>query len=472
MNKLIPFPDQVEVIDDIRAQMRSSKSILLQSCTGSGKTVMAMIMVMAALEKGGRVGFTVPRRNLLEQTSNSFKAAGISHSYIAAGKFTNPNGRCFIGSIETMSRRIDKLPPLNLVFFDETHFGSNSLGKVIDHYKNMGAWVIGLSATPWKLSGRGLGCWYDSMVTGKSMRWLIDNKRLSDYRYFVGANRPNTESLRMSAGDYNKADLASLMESAGTIIGDCVKDYRDRSMGRLHVVRCASIKHSQMTAQAFRDNGIPAAHVDGKTDDIEMRRIIRGFARRELYVLTFCDLLNFGFDLAQSSGMDVCIESGSDLKPSKSLAGQMQFWGRMLRMKEYPAIINDHVNNWVEHGFPCTDRLWTLADRPQKKNKATETIATKRCDNCYHLHRPMPKCPECGFVYEIVSREIEEEDGELIEVDPRKAIIDRKKEQYEAKDIDSLAAVGRKRGMKYPEKWAVKVMAARMKKERLTQLNK
>ena len=89
---------------------------------------------------------------------------------------------------------------------DETHFGDEALDKIIEWAKNYGAFVLGLSATPWKLNGKGLGCWYDTMVEGPTIRWLIDNKYLSDYRAFA----PDTldlSGIRMSAGDYNKKTL-------------------------------------------------------------------------------------------------------------------------------------------------------------------------------------------------------------------------------------------------------------------------
>lgn len=459
------YPDQIETVDRLRQAMRRHKAVLLQSPTGSGKTAMAIHLIHSAAQKGNRVMFSVPRRELMKQTSLTFQSYGLTHGFVAAGQDFNPFSKAYIGMVDTMARRVERLPVVDLVIIDETHYGAGSLDAVIKQYKAMGAWVVGLSATPWKLSGQGLGCWYDDMVQGKSIRWLIDNKRLSDYRFFRGKTKPDLSQIKVTAGDYAKGELASFMEQQGVIIGDCVNDYITKAMGRLHVVRCASIKHSQTTAQSFRDAGIPAQHVDGTTPDDQMRQIIRAFARREILVLTFCDLLNFGFDLSQASGMDVCIESGSDLKPSKSLAGQMQYWGRMLRYKEYPALIMDHVNNWTEHGLPCSEREWTLDDRVQNKKTKERVPPTKQCEKCFHIHPPAPKCPDCGNVYEIKSREIDEVDGDLEEIDPRTAIIERKKEQGAAQSLEDLIEVGKRRGMQYPAKWAAKVMAGRMAKK-------
>jgi superfamily II DNA or RNA helicase len=255
------------------------------------------------------------------------------------------------------------------------------------------------------------------------------------------------------------------MEEKKVIIGDCVSAYKERAMGKLHIVRCASIKHSQMTAQAFRDSGIVAAHVDGTTPDDEMRQIIRAYARRQIQVLSFCDLLNFGFDLSQASGMDVCIESGSDLKPSMSLAGQMQFWGRMLRYKPAPAIIIDHVNNHEEHGVPCLEREWTLADREQKKRKAGEKREqTKQCENCFYVHAPAPLCPECGYNYPIKPRTVDVVEGHIEEIDKFAALQKKKQarsEQGQAQTLDQLIALGKSRGYQNPRGWAMKVFYSR-----------
>lgn len=459
------YPDQEEVIANLKQAMMRNKSILLQSATGSGKTAMATYMLAAAKAKGKRVLFTVPRRQLMEQTSETFQSYNLHHSYIAAGKPFNPYASAYIGMVDTMARRIDKLPDADLVIVDETHYGSGSLGAVIERYKKQGSWVIGLSATPWKSSGQGLGCWYDDMVQGKSIRWLIDNKRLSDYRYFRARHRLDFSGIDVTAGDYNQKQLDGYMAAhEKMVIGDCVGEYREKAMGRLHIVRCVSIARSQVMAQSFRDAGIPAMHVDGETPDDEMKRIIKAYARREILVLTFCDLLNFGFDLSQASGMDVCIESASDTKPSKSLAGQMQFNGRWMRYKPIPALCFDHVNNWEEHGLPCSDREWTLADRKQGKKTTERAPPTRQCPQCFNIHKPAPTCTECGHVYEIKGREIEEEDGELVEVDKTAAVKQRKMEQGKAATLDDLIAVGKSRGMRYPAQWAAKVIAGRLKK--------
>lgn len=453
------YPDQAELMGSLRTSMRTSKAILLQSATGSGKTAIATDMIINAVQKGNKVMFCVPRRDLMLQTSKTFVANGVFHSFVASGKDYNPFANAYIGMIDTMARRIDKLPDVKLVIFDETHYGDNSLDKVIRYYKQKGAWVIGLSATPWKMSGQGLGIWYNKMIEGKSIRWLIDNKRLSDYRYFYGKTQEDFHSFKTDK------ETAAFMEGKKVIIGDCVSDYRKRCMGRLHIVRCTSIKHSQMTAEMFKANGIPAVHVDGETPDDIKLAIFKAFARREILVLTFADLLNFGFDLSQATGMDVCIESCSDLKPSNSLAGQMQFWGRVLRMKPDSAIINDHVNNFKEHYYPCTERSWTL-DSLTKKQRKEPKRPIKQCPECFCTHPPAILCPDCGYVYPPPSGNIlDSVEGDLVEVDV-KAMRDKSPVQPKLftgeQELQMLINYAKKSGYKNPAAWASKELAKKI----------
>jgi superfamily II DNA or RNA helicase len=459
------YPDQSEIIEQVRAAMKVSKSILLQSPTGSGKTRMATHMIEAAKNKKRKIIMTVPRKDLLEQTSETFNTLGIRHGIIAAGKRFDPFRDVYIGMVDTMARRLSALPKCDLLIPDETHFGQGSLNAVINHYKHKGAWVLGLSATPWKLSGKGLGCWYDTMVQGKSISWLIAAGRLSNYRYFRGQTTLDTSRIPISGGDFAKGAVASFMEEQGVIVGDCVRDYKLRAAGRLHIVRCASVKASQMTAEKFREAGVPAVHVDGTTEMVERKRIFMAYARREILVLCFADLLNFGFDLSQASGgMDVCIEGCSDLKPSKSLAGQMQFWGRALRYKDFPAIINDHVNNYAEHGLPCDDRNWTLADRTKAVIESERAAPTRQCPKCFYCHSPAPICPNCNHVYEVQSRIIEEVEGELTEIVPgeRRQLTDEESAKMQ-EAIDAVAANARRKGM--PQSSAVKWATSKVRKQ-------
>lgn len=463
-NAIQLFTDQSELIDRVRGSMRRVKSTLMQAGTGSGKTVMGSYMIQSAVAKGSRCTFVVPRRELLKQTSKTMDSYGIAYGYIAAGYPVNPFARVHLATCGTLARRLENAPKADILFIDECHFGGDDIDRIIRHYRDAGTWIIGLSATPLKTSGKPMGDWFDDMVCGPSVGWLIENKRLSDYELYQ-PNIPDLSGIKTSGGDYNKSQLDEYMTQDKVLVGSAIKHYRDMAMGRLNIAFCTSIKHSELTAEAFRDAGISAAHVSGSMDDKEISLRIKAFARRELLVLANCDLMTFGFDLASSANMDVTIECMSDLRPTKSLPLQLQKWGRVLRYKDHPAIILDHAGNSKPdfHGLPDSNREWSLEGKDSKKG-GEKTEPTRQCVECYFVHRPSPVCPHCGFVYPVTGRMIEEVEGELVKVsreDQMAAAKVIRQEQGMAKTLPELIAQGKARGMKNPHGWAKHVFSAR-----------
>jgi len=236
-----------------------------------------------------------------------------------------------------------------------------------------------------------------------------------------------------------------------------VKHYREHAMGRLAVAYCTSRKHSNMVAASFRDAGIPAAHVDGDTPDVEMLRILRAYARREILVLCNADLLLFGFDLAAAVGMPVTIECMIDLRPTMSLTLQRQKNGRVLRYKDYPAIILDHGGNVNAHGLPCEEIDWTLEAKQSRETREKDeerASAVRQCTGghrdgpgmgekmrpCYFAHPPAPRCPNCGSWYVVQSRMVEQVDGELVEVSRESRTMNPKERENMRQALDRITA--------------------------------
>jgi superfamily II DNA or RNA helicase len=257
------------------------------------------------------------------------------------------------------------------------------------------------------------------------------------------------------------------MEADRAIIGDALKTYRDLALGRLNIVFATSRKHGGIIADTFKAAGITAMMIDGTMGPEERKRIIMGFARREFTVLVSVALLTFGFDLAAAAGMDVTVESMSDLCPRKSLPMQMQVWGRVLRMKDQAAIIMDHVANWQNHGFPDDPRAWSLDGKAKRAGAEERAEPARQCpiddDGCGFVHRPAPCCPNCGRVYPIASRIIDEVEGDLAEIDRAAMVKERKQTQGRAETLEDLIVLGEKLGRK--PGWARHVFAARQAKK-------
>lgn len=409
---MILYPDQLDNIKAVSDAYRSGhRRVLLQAATGSGKSVMAASMIQKAALKGKHIKFIVPRRELLRQMCSTFDNFQIPHGVMAAGH-KQVDKPVMVCSLDSMRAR--DIGRTDFAIIDETHYGGEGLNTLIDRLGD--AYLLGLSATPWKLSGQGLGCWYDHMVKGLSIRELIDAGRLSDYRAFSPSS-PDLHGVSVVGGDYDKGQLSDRMRRDRVLTGNAVQHYKKHAMGKLAICYCVSIEHSKETACAFNMAGIPAAHIDGTTPDIERKRLISEFANGIIKILTNCSLLTFGFDLAaQVDREDITVECVIDLDPTKSLSRILQKWGRVLRRKDTPAIILDHAGNIEEHGLPCEDREWTLSDRERKKAGKSDAPPVRKCPVCYHDHRPADKCPNCDHIYQTQSREIDEVEGDLDEI--------------------------------------------------------
>lgn len=446
------YDDQQDLLERATNIMRSGcKSLLIQSATGSGKSVVASELVRRATNKGSKTWFIVPRRDLIRQMSKTYSAFNLEHSFIAADYIANPFAPTHICSMQTLANRLDRLNPPNLAIIDEAHVGGEGLDKLVKWLKQRGSYILALSATPTKLSGQGMGIWFDDMVCGLPIRKLINRGRLSDYKAFAPSH-PDLSSIKISAGDYAKNQLSSYMEADRVLVGNAVAHYKKHAMGKLGISYCVSIAHSKMVADSFNQAGIPAAHMDGDTPEHERKRIITAYANRELLQLTNCDLLTYGFDLASQVGRDVTVECMSDLRPTKSLALQMQKWGRVLRKKDFPALIFDHANNVSEHGLPCQEREWSLESKKKRSREQGEiNIQVRQCDKCMFCHVPASICPNCGYEYPIQSRDIEEVDGELEELKIAETKKQERMEVGKAKTYAELYAIANARG--YAKGW-------------------
>ncbi|WP_445505041.1 DEAD/DEAH box helicase [Microvirga sp. G4-2] len=455
-------PFQEDMIASIRAELRRHQSVLAQLPTGGGKTVLSAFMMRSARSKGLRAWFVCNRDFLIDQTSQTLDNVGVDHAFIAAGWPWHAAHPTQICSINTLVKRLHLLTPPDLIVWDEAHhIAAGSWAKVF-------AWAakskhILLSATPVRLDGRGLNDYAGAMVRGPDPAWLMDQGYLSRYRAFA-PSMPDLSGVKSRMGDYAKGELDDAMDRSA-IIGDMVNHYRHLAAGKRAVYFAVSIKHSQHIADTFNAAGIPAMHLDGNTGRAERAMAAQALARGDLMVLSNVDLFGEGYDLSAQAGMSVTIEAVGLARPTQSLGLHLQQVGRALRPKGEPAIILDHAGNLLRHGLPDDEREWKL-EGMERKSK-TQSGSVKQCPSCFGVHKAgLPKCSYCGHDYRSATpqaREVEQIDGVLEEVDPVRLREARKAEEKEAKTVEDLISLGKRRGYKDPVGWAANMMTVRAK---------
>lgn len=450
MIRLRPYQEQV-LTETRQAYAERLRAVLLCMPTGAGKTVTASTVVHGAAAKGNVTWWLTHRRELAAQASQTFHNLGIPHGTISAGHVSNPLAMVQVASIQTIVRRLNELPEPALIVFDETHHIGAAQWDMIFH-RFPRAKVLGLTATPWRLDGVGLGRWYQRMVMGPATAELIAEGSLSPYRLFAPA-MPDLSEVGTVAGDFKRSALSKAMDKP-QIVGDAITHYRSLCSGKRAVVFAAGVENSINIAAQFNAAGIAAEHVDG-TMSAEIRdAAVDRFRRGETLILSNADLFGEGFDVP-------AIEAAILLRPTKSLSLHLQQVGRALRPCEgkTEAIILDHAGNSLIHGLPDDERLWDLADREKRKAADKAEVPVRQCKSCFYVYRPAPRCPQCGHAAPVVAREIEQVEGTLQEVTaiPRAKF----REQGKAASLEDLIRLGRERGYKSPEFWARKVWASR-----------
>ena len=443
-------PYQQKMVDEIRLQYQlGKKSVLGVLSTGGGKTCIFSYIAQSAARKGNRVCILVHRQELLDQASRALTGMGVTHGRIAAGRSMDLSHAVQVASVQTLARRLHKLPGefFQLLVVDEAHHtNAGQWSTVLQHFHK--AHVLGVTATPCRGDGRGLGDHYQAMVQGPSAAWLTDSGYLASARVLAPPGFDST-GLRKRMGDF---DTKEAEQRVGTIMGDCVSHYRKHLAGQTAIAFCCSVAHAEAVAALFISQGIPAASIDGTMTTDQRRDLLQALGTGRIKVLTSCSLIGEGVDVPSVGG---CIL----LRPTQSVSLHLQMIGRCLRPSHgKTAVVLDHVGNTLRLGHHLENRDWTL-DGVRKRDRE-QAPSVKVCPVCFTTSMSATQvCPGCGHVFAPQeTRELKVVDGELQELTTRQ----RKREQGSAQSLDDLRKLAQQRG--YKRGWAERVYQARLAK--------
>ncbi len=423
------------LIDDLRrATLTHKRPIAVLPC-GAGKTFIFTFIARQHVLQGGKVHFYVHRRELLDQTYDTFKEANI------------PTDNIYIQTIQTR-----KKPPFEptMIIFDEAHHAVSATWKrIIDN--NPDAYIIGLTATPKRTDGQSLGQVFDTIIEGVDADWLIDNNYLAPYDYYAPVlSTLSRHDIYIERGrDYDGVAVGDVMLRS-KIYGD-VKKYLDPN--RKTIIYSPSIAFSE----SLTDLGV--VHLDGNTPDKERRQIISDFKSGKIMWLSNVDLLGEGFDVPDCEVVIL-------LRPTKSTVLFIQQTMRALRYKKgKQATIYDLVGNVYTHGMPTDYNNWVMEGSMRPKlNQADETVI-RVCQDCFRAYKGIhPICPYCNFNNGKTQAQIrEDKEAELKRIKEIKRR-ERIAEEWQASTLDELIQLGVRRGYKSPRIWATKKWNARIRK--------
>ena len=347
----------------------SHRSVMVQMPTGTGKTCVLVACVREWLSQNeGTVWVVVHRRELVEQIVGTLQEEDLV------------GDRVRVFSIQWLSRHEGELAERpGLLVIDEAHHA------VAKTYKAMveacpGAKVLGLTATPCRLTRRGFTDLFEVLLQSWPYNRFIAEGRLSLYDYMsVRADNEDWRVVRSlerrgADGDFSLREMSERLDvrpSIGRLCDTVLRYARDKK----GIVYAIDIRHAEHIAAYYREHGIDAVAISAKTPGEERCRLIEQFKAGDTQVLVNVDLFGEGFDCPDVEFIQLA-------RPTLSLAKYLQQVGRGMRVfdgKRY-CLILDNVGLYRLFGLPSEDRDWqamfegTLAGKAHLKQAEERSV--------------------------------------------------------------------------------------------------
>ena len=420
MTELRPYQhDVVAELDRVIAA--GKRRIIIVAPTGAGKTIVAASIIKNATDSGKRVLDLAHTREIIRQTSAKLYDNNIDHGIIQAGFMTCPDEAVQVASVQTLwSRAIRlnrmELPAADILIIDECHHcPARTYRKIIDAYPQ--AVLIGLTATPCRGDGRGLGGIFDAIVECPQVAELIEQKYLVRTRVFAPVN-PDLQGVEVRVGDYVESQLAERMDRTD-LVGDIISTWHRHGERRKTVCFAVNVGHSLHIRDEFIKSGVRAEHIDGSTPKPDRDAILKRLAGGELDIITNCMVLIEGWDMPEVS---CCILA----RPTRKMGLFRQMIGRVLRPApgKSNAIVLDHSGAVFKHGFVEDHVDWSLspekrAESPRHASRLRSGYSSRllECTKCGSICVAGEACGHCGFLPQRQPQPVVFKDGDLALVD-------------------------------------------------------
>lgn len=421
---------QEEAIRRLRQSFaKGYKRPILRLGCGGGKTIIATEIARQNALKGHRTLFLTHLKEIKDQTIKTMQRFNVEAD---------------VETIIKASHKLDQYNP-NLIICDECNFAlSKTWRQVLDYFKD--AYIIGLSASPVRLSGEAMGDIFDDIVEVVSEDDLIHKGYLSDYDLYAPKLDFSTENIHTDKGDFKEEELFIELNKP-KIYGDVLKYYNKYADDRKTIIYCTTIEHSKRVAQEFCLAGYKAEHIDGTFSDNKRDAIIERFRTGETKILCNVNLISFGFDVPDCD----CVVS---LRPTQSLCLYIQQYCRCLRKSEDKerALILDFANNSYRFGLPTEKREWKLTGKIKTQNRNGEKdVIARQCARCFKVYSGTNRiCPYCQHDNGKTRKQIEQEKEVELELFKKQ----QKQEIHKLKTLDELIAYAKARHFKNPYYWA------------------
>lgn len=415
--KLRPY--QQDAVDEVRDALREYRRVIFQCPTGGGKGVMLGAIASMCLGKGNSVLILAHSEEIISQDAGHCRKWGANTAVVLAKTKKIPEEPCVCMMAQTARQRAKKedwynwLRSFTMVILDECHRAEFDF--VFETLPEK-TYVVGLSASPARYgSQRQLGLDYNAIVTGPSVKQLIDDGFLCRCRlYSLDAPRMDDVEWSSARGDYNLGQMADKFKSQTRYVG-AVENYQRICPGEKCLVFCCSSEQTIQLTKAFCEAGIDARYcLSGDFDEDEeysgeRKDIIDGFARGDFPVLVNFGLFTTGLDIPDIKVVMLMFST-------TSLVKYLQCLGRASRPapgKNGEFICMDFGLNFERLGRYEDDREWGVW---HKTGAGGGVAPTKICPQCQKMIAVQySDCPFCGYHFPTKQETFQAELQEIVD---------------------------------------------------------
>lgn len=402
---------QQSFTDNLSRALAAVRKVCAQLATGGGKTVVfSAIAARYTAKQPKALLILVHRKELLLQTRRTlYTAYGIDAFLITAGVKYIPPAKVYLGMVESVNRRLNKLQNIGMVIIDEAHIAVfNKLHKVFETQL-----IIGFTATPLSSSRKEpMNKYYETLVCGIDIPDLIKQGHLCQNVTWAPKDIVDRANLKVERGEFSEQDMA-IQFSKPKYIHNTVEAYERWSKGKKAIVFNVNIQHSKEVHKAFEESGYNSKHLDSTIDDNTRAAILKWFHETPDAILNNVGIATTGFD---EPTIDTVIVNKAVL----SMPLWLQMCGRGARVTPEKSAfqIVDMGGNALSHGDWSQSRDWQgiFAD-PPKPGDGDGIAPVKSCPQCEAIIAASArKCSYCGYIYPDAVVPIEEKLSEFVVV--------------------------------------------------------
>jgi superfamily II DNA or RNA helicase len=418
---------QQTLYDNIKIALKTSIYILVCAVTRSGKTVLFSALAKKWDEAGKKVWIILHRDEIFQQTCEKLAAFEINYGQIKSKAYVTKNN-IQVAMIVTLKKRIQKqkrmikqygfkkwgfLEKPNVILFDEGHHcASDTYEYIANEYPDVPR--IGFTATVNRLDNKPLLPFFDTMILGESMRWMMDNYWITDCIHLCPDSPLENIKLKIKNKDYDTDQQETIMTD-NLVIGNIIKHYETYLRGLQTICFVCNQKHAEIMKEKFDNAGYKSQIISSETTN--RKTIIDDYRDGKYPILISINIVAEGFDVPICYGVMLLRKTKSEslyLQQVSRCLTPIYAEGYDLENKEErrkammaakpKGIILDFVSAYWEHGRIDKDRNWTLEARTKKQreqNKIKKVTCPPPC--CFSWEIGTKICPICGHNFKIPS---------------------------------------------------------------------